>query len=129
MNLTPCIQSVFFDWNPLYKEDFRNLPKGEDPLYHRAEGEICKFARFTAPESKIKILFLRGNNLDDTDIKQICQNLKENHNLKVLDVSYNNITKESIETFRDLTELNKTLEFIGLAKNNLSMDDLKPFLD
>ena len=68
---TPTIQTVFYDWNPLYKEDFRKLDKEEDVIYQRAEDEPSRFAKFIGPNSKIKILFLRGNELTDEDIKQI----------------------------------------------------------
>jgi Ran GTPase-activating protein (RanGAP) involved in mRNA processing and transport len=129
LHQVPNIQTLFFDWNPLYKDGFRKLGKDEDVFYHRGEDEPSRYARFTSPESKLKILFMRGNELTDDDVKQICHNLKENRLLKVLDISYNNITKESLEHLKELTESNKTLEFIGLAKNNLSMEDLKPLLD
>lgn len=52
----PTIQTVFFDWNPIYKEDFRSLPKGEDVIYHREENEPSRFAKFTAPESKVSYI-------------------------------------------------------------------------
>ena len=71
LNQTPTIQTVFFDWNPLYKEDFRGLDNKEEWLYQRPEEEESKFVKFVAPESKIKILFLRGNGLTDDDSKQI----------------------------------------------------------
>ena len=129
LNQTPTIQTVFFDWNPLYKEDFRSLSEEEDIFYQREGDEPSRFSQFVSPESKIKILFLRGNSLNDDDVKQITDGLKENHTLKVLDISYNKITGQSIEYFKELTELNKTLEFIGLAKNNLSIEDLQGFLD
>lgn len=129
MNQVPAIQTVFFDWNPIYKEGFRLLEKDEEVLYERAEDEQSKFASFVSPESKVKILFLRGNNLSDNDLKQICDNLKENTTVKVLDVSYNNLTKTTIDNFRELIcEHNKTLEFIGLAKNNLKLTDIQELL-
>jgi hypothetical protein len=126
---TPTIQTVFFDWNPLYKEDFRKLPAGDSPFYERPKEEPSRFAKFVGAESKIKILFLRGNQITDEDVTQICTGLKDNHTLKVLDVSYNKLTKASVEAFVELLEVNKSLEFIGLAKNGFSIDDLKPLLD
>lgn len=129
MHNVPNIQTVFFDWNPLYKENFRTLPKGEDPIYTRADDEPSRFVKFVNHDSKIKILFLRGNQLKDSDVKQMCDALKENHLLKVIDISYNNITSKSVTYFKELTDLNKSLEFIGLAKNNLTIEDVQPLLD
>jgi len=126
---TPALSTVFFDWNPLYKEDFRTLVDANDYRYERPEDEPSRFAKLVSQESRIKILFLRGNELDDEDVNQICENLKETHPLKVLDISYNKITAASVETLRDLiTSYNKNLEFIGLAKNNLTFEDLEPLL-
>jgi hypothetical protein len=71
LNATSTIQTVFFDWNPLYKEDFRKLPKDEEVFHQRGEEEPSYFARFTAPDSKLKILFLRGDGIIDEDVKQI----------------------------------------------------------
>lgn len=53
LNQTPVIQTVFFDWNPLYKEDYKKLEKDEDVLYHREGEEASKIARFVAPDSKV----------------------------------------------------------------------------
>jgi hypothetical protein len=130
LNQAPTIQTVFFDWNPIYKEDFRVLDKDQEVLYQRAEDEPSKFASFVSPESRIKILFLRGNNLNDSDLKQICNHLKENVILKVLDVSYNNLTKITIDNLKELIcDHNKTLEFVGLAKNNLKLTDIQELID
>ena len=125
----PTIQTLFFDWNPIHKEDYTKLDKNADVYYKRSDTEPSRFAKFFSPESKLKIWFLRGNRLNDDDIKQICTSLKDNHFLKVIDISYNNITKASILSFKELIDTNKTIEFIGLAKNNLTMEDLSPLLD
>jgi hypothetical protein len=49
------------------------------------------------------VLFLRANNIQDDDVKQICQVLKPDalnplsqKPLKVLDLSYNPITKDAV---------------------------------
>lgn len=126
---TPALSTVFFDWNPLYKEDFRDLGKDDEILYQRGEEEESKFVKFVSEGSRIKILFLRGNNLDDEDVKQMCEALKNPTPLKVIDISYNKITGASVESLKELISLhNKNLEFIGLAKNDLSFADLEPLI-
>jgi len=122
------VQTIYFDWNPLYKEDFRNLPPVEDPRHEYAEEEESPFSKLVIPD-KVKVLFLRGNGLTDKDTKTICDALAENQSLKVLDLSYNKITGESVKLLADLLETNKTIEFIGLAKNELTLEEVKPLLN
>jgi hypothetical protein len=70
------------------------------------------------------VLFLRANNLQDDDVKQLCHVLKPDpaspsalpKPLKVLDLSYNPITKDSINYITEMLETNRTLEYVGLAK-------------
>jgi len=83
---------------------------------------------------RLQVLFLRANNLDDTDVAQICKALKpepgqpSNKTLKVLDISCNPITSKSVESVTDMLETNRTLEYIGLAKNNLTNEDAEQIL-
>lgn len=72
------------------------------------------------------MLFLRADNIQDEDVKQIAQILKPDplnplslKPLKVLDLSYNPITKDSIHYLSEMLEVNRTLEYIGLAKCKL----------
>lgn len=76
--------------------------------------------------SKLQVLFLRANNLQDDDVKQICQVLKPDplnplsqKPLKVLDLSYNPITHTAVQSIADMLDINRTLEYIGLAKCKL----------
>ena len=73
-------------------------------------------------------MFLRASNIQDDDLKQICQALKPdpanpaigNKSLKVLDLSYNPISPSiSVGYLADMLDLNRTLEYIGLAKCGL----------
>jgi Ran GTPase-activating protein (RanGAP) involved in mRNA processing and transport len=72
------------------------------------------------------VLFLRANNIQDDDVKQICQVLKPDalnplsqKPLKVLDLSYNPITKDAVQYISEMLDVNRTLEYIGLAKCKL----------
>jgi Ran GTPase-activating protein (RanGAP) involved in mRNA processing and transport len=74
--------------------------------------------------TKLQVLFLRANNIQDDDVKQICHALRPdpanpnfaNKVLKVLDLSYNPITKKCLNFFAEMMETNRTLEYLGLAK-------------
>ena len=76
---------MFYDWNPLYKENFRELAPVED-VHHVVpepeEGEERQPSHFTkllAPN--IKVLFLRGCGLIDQDVADICKVLETNQTL------------------------------------------------
>ena len=86
---------------------------------------------------KLQVLFLRANNINDDDVKQICHVLKPdpanpnfaNKTLKVLDISYNPITDHSVKYIADMMENNRTLEYLGLAKCNLENEHIIPLLN
>ena len=76
----------------------------------------------------MQVLFLRASNIQDDDLKQICQALKPdpanpaigNKTLKVLDLSYNPLTPSTaVGYLADMLDVNRTLEYIGLAKCGL----------
>ena len=73
------------------------------------------------------MLFVRADNIQDDDVKQMCQAMKPDpanpasltKALKVLDLSYNPITSISINYIADMLDVNRNLEYLGLAKCNL----------
>ena len=78
--------------------------------------------------NKLQVLFLRASNIQDDDVKQLCQALKPdpanpaigNKSLKVLDLSYNPISPSiGVGYLADMLDLNRTLEYLGLAKCGL----------
>ena len=139
--LTQCLSedscpvvNLFFDWNPLYYDDYVTSKGFGNREYHASDDEPSLFAKLISDAKKLQVLFLRASGLNDKDLKSICHVLKPeagmqmNRNLKVLDISYNKFTSEGIKELNSVFEINRSLEFVGLAKNNLTTDDVLPLL-
>ncbi len=84
----------------------------------------------------MQVLFLRANNLNDDDVKQICHVLKPDpanpqfaKPLKVLDLSYNPLTGESVTAVAELLETNRALEYVGLSKCKFETHDITKLFD
>ncbi|CDW82788.1 UNKNOWN [Stylonychia lemnae] len=132
------IQHLFFDWNPIYENDYSTQFAQRNQLYQPKQAtESCLFAKLLQQNHKLQVLFLRASNLTDEDVKQICHVLKPdpanpahaNKTLKVLDISYNPITKASLKSIADMMDLNRTLEYLGLAKCSLQAKSLNKILN
>ena len=79
----------------------------------------------THAPSKLEILFLRGNFLDDEIEIKIVEGLKNEENfIRVLNLLKNNLTNESIKVFSDIILINRNLEEINLANNSLTDESL-----
>lgn len=128
------VANLFFDWNPLYGEDYVTSRGFDNVPYQPAEDEPSLFAKLISDAKKLQVLFLRASGLNDKDLKAICHVLKPeaglqmNRNLKVLDISYNQFSGEAVRELASVFEINRNLEFVGLAKNNLTNDDVLPLL-
>lgn len=68
---------MFFDWNPIYENDYITSPLVVNkPYQKKSEEEINPFAKLLKQNNKLQVLFLRADNLQDSDIKDICHVLK-----------------------------------------------------
>lgn len=121
------LHTVYFDWNPLMKEDFRSIPVLEDQ--YLPASEETHWTKLLKSTEKLKALFLRSCNLSDADVAGLCKALETNQGLRVLDLSANHLTAKSVESLCGLLDKNKTIEFIGLARNGLRFEDVSPLLD
>lgn len=66
-------------------------------------------------------LDLWGNDLDDDDIKDLANALKENEKLEELELSLNEFSSSGLQYLSDALKINKLLKSIGL--NGLDLDD------
>ena len=134
LNADNCtVQHLFFDWNALHEDSYDSTDQSTIALYQKkAEDEQSLFAKLIQNNTKLQVLFLRADGIDDDIMKEICDAMKgdaqgvvTNKTLKVLDVSYNKITSKSIEYIAEMLETNRALEYLGLAKNNLCNEDAR----
>ena len=125
------MQHLFFDWNPLFENDYSTTSPSSNQLYTRkSPEEVCLFAKLIKQSTKLQVLFLRASNVLEEDLVQIMGVLKpdplmpnaSNKTLKVLDLSYNTqaFGEKGVKAIHEMMETNRTLEYLGLAKNSLA---------
>lgn len=77
---------------------------------------------------KLECLYLRADNITDSDMPPICERLGNNNTLKCLDLSMNKLQAEGVKLLADALRKNNSLELLGVGSMDLTIEELEPLL-